>query len=44
MRQRVRHGEAANRRPDRDALLAGPRVDMPDAVPVPQKREFGRVF
>ncbi|MHC4250129.1 MAG: hypothetical protein ACYS9X_13455, partial [Planctomycetota bacterium] len=28
----------------RDALLAKPRVDMPGAVPVPQKREFGRVF
>jgi hypothetical protein len=28
----------------RDALLARPRMDMPGAVPVPQKRDFGRTF
>lgn len=26
------------------ALLARPRIDMPGAVPIPQKRDFGRTF
>ncbi len=28
----------------RDALLARPRMDMPDAIAVPQDRDFGRTF
>ncbi len=28
----------------KDALLAKPRVDMPDAVLIPQQRDFGRTF
>jgi len=28
----------------RDALNAKPRMDMPGGVPVPQVRDFGRVF